>query len=261
MSGVSRGIKGDSARNQSPREDCAPGLGARIVIVAKAPGPDAKTRLAGALTPPQRALLVEAMLEDTVDAARDASARLGAQGIRGELCLAVGDCSAPFFTVLARRRRIHLIEQGEGNLGRKLIRVFSTSIRERPAWRHLVIGSDGPSLPTDFLTQAFHALDDHDLVLGPAMDGGYYLIGASVLFPELFTDIPWSTSRVFASTLERAAALGLKTARLPLWFDVDHPADLDRIRDGLGPPAVRAEPGSARRTRDLLVRFAIIAQH
>jgi hypothetical protein len=76
-------------------------------------------------------------------------------------------------------------------------------------------------------------LANNDAVLGPAEDGGYYLIGMRQQQPGLFTDIEWSSPRVAAQTLERAAAAGLTVAQLPSWYDVDTPAGLERLRKEL----------------------------
>ncbi|HEX7124231.1 MAG TPA: DUF2064 domain-containing protein, partial [Thermodesulfobacteriota bacterium] len=76
--------------------------------------------------------------------------------------------------------------------------------------------------------------DGADLVLGPADDGGYYLIGLRSPQPSLFEGIPWSTGAVLAETRRRAEASGLRTALLPAWFDLDTAADLERLRRSLG---------------------------
>jgi uncharacterized protein len=83
-----------------------------------------------------------------------------------------------------------------------------------------------PSLPLDYYAQALALLETNDLVLGPALDGGYYLIGLKRTVPELLAGIPWSTERVLAMTQEKAMALGLTTALLPPWRDVDTIEDL-----------------------------------
>jgi glycosyltransferase A (GT-A) superfamily protein (DUF2064 family) len=85
-------------------------------------------------------------------------------------------------------------------------------------------------LPAEYVERAVDLLTNSDVVIGPAEDGGYYLIGLRQKHPGLFSDIAWSSSRVAAQTLERAATLGLTAARLPPWYDVDTPADLERLR-------------------------------
>ena len=90
----------------------------------------------------------------------------------------------------------------------------------------VLIGTDCPDLNAQLIAEAFQALGEHDLVLGPAIDGGYYLIGLRRLIPELFTGIPWSTSAVLRQTLRIAQKLELAVAQLPLLSDVDRPEDL-----------------------------------
>ena len=93
---------------------------------------------------------------------------------------------------------------------------------------HLQVGSDSPTLPAKYVTQAFEALETEPAVLGETDDGGYYLVGLSAPAPELFTDIHWSTSRVYAETMASAEAAGITVARLPAWYDVDTAADVAR---------------------------------
>jgi uncharacterized protein len=92
--------------------------------------------------------------------------------------------------------------------------------------RVLIVGTDVPSLPLDHYKQALVLLEKNDLVLGPALDGGYYLIGLTKPVPALFDNIPWSTERVLALTCEKADGLGLATALLPEWRDIDTIDDL-----------------------------------
>jgi len=94
----------------------------------------------------------------------------------------------------------------------------------------LTIGTDSPSLPAEYFDQAAAALETHDLVLGPATDGGYYLIGLNdAPLPELFTGIDWSTERVLHQTLTRAEQLRMSAHLLPSWYDVDDLATLRRF--------------------------------
>ncbi len=90
----------------------------------------------------------------------------------------------------------------------------------------VLIGSDCPEITAQILSSAFSQLTDYDLVLGPARDGGYYLIGLTAPYPELFQDLPWGTAAVLANTQTRAAQLGLKTALLEPLTDIDRPEDL-----------------------------------
>lgn len=96
----------------------------------------------------------------------------------------------------------------------------------RGANKIIVIGSDCPGLDAAHLDAAFGRLGEHDVVLGPAGDGGYYLIGMSAPQPDLLHDVPWGTGQVLAITARKAEALGLRVALLPVLSDVDEAADI-----------------------------------
>ena len=89
----------------------------------------------------------------------------------------------------------------------------------------LIIGSDCPELSGEILEQAFELLDQHDFVLGPVPDGGYYLLGMRHLEPAVFRDIVWSTETVGAKTLEKIADLGKTVVLLPMLDDIDEAED------------------------------------
>jgi len=95
----------------------------------------------------------------------------------------------------------------------------------------LTIGTDSPSLPPEYLKQAAKKLLTHDLVLGPATDGGYYLIGLKSAPKELFTQIDWSTEHVLQQTREHAERLRMSVYQLPVWYDIDDLAALQRFCD------------------------------
>ncbi len=115
--------------------------------------------------------------------------------------------------------------QSEGDIGCRMASAFQASF-EAGMNSVVIIGSDCPDLNAQLMVQAFQLLRQHDLVLGPAKDGGYYLIGLRWLIPELFVDISWSTAEVLQQTLTIAQRLGLAVAKLPLLSDVDRPEDL-----------------------------------
>ncbi|MBW4518550.1 MAG: TIGR04283 family arsenosugar biosynthesis glycosyltransferase [Scytolyngbya sp. HA4215-MV1] len=115
--------------------------------------------------------------------------------------------------------------QGEGDLGDRMARSFQSAFHS--GVHHAVtIGTDCPGLNAESMAQAFRALDQHDLVLGPAIDGGYYLIGLRRFIPELFQGIAWSTAAVLQQTVAIAQSLNLSIAYLPPLSDVDRPEDL-----------------------------------
>lgn len=118
------------------------------------------------------------------------------------------------------------VRQKKGSLGQRmeytLSRVFASGVRKA-----VIIGTDCPGLNSDILRQAFSALEDNTLVLGPALDGGYYLIGLTAPCPSLFTGIDWGTPTVLTQTLTKAQ--GLTVYQLPPLHDVDRPEDLTHI--------------------------------
>jgi hypothetical protein len=117
------------------------------------------------------------------------------------------------------------IAQGKGNLGSRMKRAFEAGF-QKGYDRIILTGSDCPSVSREILWKALQALGRHDLVLGPAQDGGYYLIGLKRMIASLFRGIPWGTDRVLARTREQADRGGLGTFLLQTLADVDRPEDL-----------------------------------
>ena len=115
--------------------------------------------------------------------------------------------------------------QGEGDLGSRMALAFASAFEEGSK-SVVIIGTDCPSLKPKLMGDAFQELSQHDLVLGPAQDGGYYLIGLRRLIPELFTGISWGTSEVLQQTVTIGKQLDLAIAYLPTLADVDRPEDL-----------------------------------
>lgn len=115
--------------------------------------------------------------------------------------------------------------QEEGDLGERMSCTFQVAF-EQGAERVIIIGSDCPDVDDLKLREAFQTLQQHDLVLGPAIDGGYYLIGLRQFIPQLFFNIAWSTSVVLQQTIAIAQSLSLNVAYLTPLADVDYPEDL-----------------------------------
>jgi rSAM/selenodomain-associated transferase 1 len=122
--------------------------------------------------------------------------------------------------------------QAAGDLGRRMSSFFASALL-RGDGPVVLIGSDSPTLPTDYVEQAFDLLDEVPVVLGPSTDGGYYLIGASGQIPCVFTGISWSTSRVCQQTISLLRQAGCRFASLPQWYDVDDMVGLVGLRDEL----------------------------
>ena len=104
-----------------------------------------------------------------------------------------------------------------------------------PRHRTVLIGSDSPDLPLEYLAEAFDKLRDYPVVLGPTDDGGYYLVGLSQTVPPIFDNIPWSTPEVWPQTIARLTTAKIPYHTLPQWYDVDDIADLRRLHDSLSP--------------------------
>ncbi len=115
--------------------------------------------------------------------------------------------------------------QSEGDLGDRMARAFSSAFRTRTK-RAILIGTDCPGLDAPGIGEAFERLQQHDLILGPATDGGYYLIGLKRSIPELFRGICWGTSEVLQQTLAIALQMELSYSLLPELRDIDRPEDL-----------------------------------
>ncbi|MBI2481637.1 MAG: glycosyltransferase [Planctomycetia bacterium] len=130
------------------------------------------------------------------------------------------------------RRKLFLWPQTQGDLGSRMASFFDDCFRDG-AGRVVLIGSDSPTVPTEFVESAFRLLGERDVVLGPTDDGGYYLVGASREVAGIFEHIDWSTERVWDQTVARLGEIGLSCASLPQWYDVDEVKDLERLRDEL----------------------------
>lgn len=122
--------------------------------------------------------------------------------------------------------------QPRGDLGKRMQRSLRDLLRQ--GFRQVVfLGSDSPTLSRRLLRRAFKALERHPIVIGPARDGGYYLLAAREVVPEIFTGIDWGTEQTLQQTLRRLRRARRKVTLLPLWYDVDRPADLPRLRAAL----------------------------
>jgi rSAM/selenodomain-associated transferase 1 len=214
-----------------------------LVVVGKAPEAGlTKTRLVPPLTGMQAAELYRAFLLDAVDLGRHVACdRLSVVHPRG---------AAPVLKSLLPPS-VHLLEQPTSGLGDALAFAFKRHFDDGFD-RVVLIGSDNPSLPAEHVERAFAALDSDDLSIGPSVDGGYYLIGLQQPHLRVFEGIAWSTPRVYAQTLSQARRLNLCVHAVPEWYDVDTPADMERLRLELrsGSEAV------ARHTRAAMRRLA-----
>ncbi len=207
-----------------------------LLVFLKWPEPGrTKTRLIPALGPESAAALYKLLAEATIEATRP---------LAGEyerlLCYSPADAEDQIRGWLPGES---LWPQPDGDLGHRM----SSALRlgfERGAERVAIIGTDVPSVSRHTACEAFDTLDAADLVLGPARDGGYYLLASKRWCPELFVRIAWSSPRVLSTTRERAEAQGLRVHVLEEMDDVDTIDDLsvggDRLETILArEPAVR----------------------
>ncbi len=123
-------------------------------------------------------------------------------------------------------------QSGEG-LGERLNHGFNQMLERSPA--AIALGSDSPDLPLQHLQNAIDKLRNHDVVIGPASDGGYYCIGLKRPVPELFDEIDWSTPHVFKQTFQRCKSLDLSVFQAPEWSDIDYKDDLIRLKQSADP--------------------------
>lgn len=200
---------------------------AALVVFAKAPVPgQVKTRLCPPLTPDEAATLHGSFVLDTLERTKAAVTQFKLPFDRYLAC--APSSTHVFFKIMEERQGVKLIDQTGDDLGTRMAQTFESLFAH--GYKHvLIVGTDVPSLPLELYKQAMTLLDSHDLVLGPALDGGYYLIALNRPVPELFTGIPWSTDQVLRLTQEKASMLGLKSALLPPWRDVDTIDDLQAL--------------------------------
>ena len=155
-----------------------------------------------------------------------------------------------------------LLLQSEGEFGARLI-AATRALLERHAGA-ILVNADSPTLPASILRAAVDATRRGGVVLSPALDGGYTLIGLSQLHEQLFTDIPWSTSEVHRRTVERAREIGLPVTGVPGWYDVDDAESLALLEAELAgeplPFTSTARGTAAPATRSYLTRRAALAR-
>ena len=193
---------------------------AALVVFAKAPVPgQVKTRLCPPLTPDEAATLQGSLVLDMVERSKQVERKLD----RWLAC--APSRTHTFFRIMEERHGIRCLDQIGDNVGTRMAQTFEALFAR--GYRQVVMaGTDIPTLQASAFTEALARLADHDLVLGPAEDGGYYLIAMTRLQPSLFEDIPWSTNQVRALTLKKAESLGLRTAVLSVCRDLDTIEDL-----------------------------------
>jgi rSAM/selenodomain-associated transferase 1 len=210
-----------------------------LVVIAKEPVPGAvKTRLAPVLGADGAARAAAAMLQDTVAVMAQVDAEPW-------VCFAPPDARGRMARLTPGCR---LLAQVEGDLGDRLAGCFAALLGSG-AERVVIVGADTPHAPPATYEVAFALLEQVDVVLGPAADGGYYLVGAKAALPELFVGVPMGTDEVLRVTIQRAARRRLRVGTVPLLRDLDR---LEDLRAALATGELDASPRTRLVATDLL---------
>ena len=191
-----------------------------IIVFAKAPvAGGAKTRLIPALGAQGAADLAHKLLDHAVAQA------LGAGFDQVVLHVTPDASHAAFQRLLVQSKgQLQLTWQGDGDLGQRMDRALTRALAQHDS--AILMGTDAPQVTAATLKNAAVALAQHDAVFVPALDGGYALVGLTRPQPELFTQMPWSTSQVMAESRTRARHAGLRWLELDPVADIDEPPDL-----------------------------------
>ncbi|TPG14324.1 glycosyltransferase [Sphingomonas oligophenolica] len=190
----------------------------RVVMFTRYPEPGkAKTRLIPALGAAGAAALHRRLTERTIMAVRESG-----------LVLEIRVTGAAVATFADWLGVADIVDQGEGDLGQRLARAA-------PPYPTIVIGADAPDVTPVLLRNAADALAHAPAVIGPAEDGGYWLLGLARVVPQIFEGIAWSTDAVFQQTVARLHAVGIDPVVLPELADCDRPEDLARWPDLIAP--------------------------
>jgi hypothetical protein len=207
-----------------------------LVVMAKAPKPGAvKTRLTPSLSPEAVTAFYCCLLDDTLALARSL----------GDVEVAIM-CPEPDVNELARLagEGVSVVAQKGEGLAAGLTSVFA-HFAEAHQRRTIAFNSDSPHLPRSVLEGAFESLAEHDMVVGPTDDGGYYLVGAKASHPTLFARDGMGTSSALETLLSRARALDLSVGFADPFYDIDVAGDLTRLAAELRLAPIRA-PRTAR---------------
>jgi hypothetical protein len=217
-----------------------------LVVFVKEPRPGrVKSRLAARIGPAHAAAVYRAIADEEIR-------RTAPRGEEYERLF--------FFTPPGSRPQVEewlpgqiLLPQAEGDLGERMSAALAEAFRGG-ARRAALIGTDAPAISREDVLDALESLDDHDVVIGPATDGGYYLLAVKRPDPEIFRGVPWGTPQVLTATLDRAARLGRSVRVLRTLGDVDTVEDLaadwariapmlpERVRRAVASLIGKAEP-------------------
>lgn len=195
----------------------------KLIVFTKAPVlGEVKTRLQPEYTPEQSLKLHTKLVLNTLDMVSNIN------DIDAELCCTPNRNNL-FFLECENKYKLTLNDQLGDELGERM--AFSLSLALQTYDKVIVIGTDCPELNEEYIEDAFKKLDNTDVVIGPAADGGYVLLGLRKFAIELFTDIEWGTSSVLQLTREALEKLGWQWHELETKHDIDRPEDLHRFEN------------------------------
>jgi len=196
-----------------------------VGVFLKEPKPGkVKTRLVGDGVPQELVLkLYTAFISDTLNLVQSIPAD-------EHHVFCSSPASDPFLNQI-KEKGFHVSLQLGNDFGERMAHFFE-SLFQKGAKRVLLIGSDSPTLPKEYLLKGLEALETKEVVIGPSQDGGYYLIGLSKMNRELFQGVNWSSEEVLTQTLNKLKDFNLlsQTHLLPYWYDIDQKSDLSFLR-------------------------------
>ncbi len=218
----------------------------RIIVFAREPeAGKVKTRLKRHLTSRERVSLYKAFLRDALESARAVDCE--------ERVIAYESSARPMFIKRVSKRLFSLNKQRGRDLGERMYNAF-TSVKFHKADKTIIIGSDSPTLPPRIINKAFKMLDNSDVILGPSVDGGFYLIGVKRPSKSIFKDIEWSGPDVLVKTIGNSKIAGKRVGLLRPWWDIDTIDDLNRL---IGYLKINRSSGVARWTRRAIKKITL----
>lgn len=177
-----------------------------------------KTRLQPFLTPEQSAELANCLLQDTLSKTKS---------LKYKLIIAYSPIERrDFFDGF---HNFDLVAQNGETLGERMFNAFEFAFAQNLD-SVVMLGTDSPTFPPDFIEKAFEFLETSDAVLGETEDGGFYLLGLRKSDWRIFQNVEWSSAKTFEQTKNNLEKLGFSLSKLPIWYDIDEPQDLERLR-------------------------------
>jgi len=201
-----------------------------VLQFAKSPSPLVKTRLATVLNETERLSLHCALVTWVCQ-------QVSAIDCDRQLWV-TDSINDPFVKQLDSAFQLSSYEQTGDDLGQRMQNAFASALNNYS--RVLIIGSDCPFIDEHYLKEAYLKLENCDVVIGPALDGGYVLLGLKYNFSDLFINIPWGSAEVFEKTIAKVNDLKLTYKILPTLADIDRPEDLQLLQDQRLPSNLQA---------------------